>query len=146
MRGSPLTIPILAFQILENFPSITLVKAIVAQKTQSLTSPLIEKFFIRSLSFFFKYIIHVFGCTGSQLSHSGSLIFTVACGIQPPGQGQNLGLLRWECGVLATGPPGKSLGSFHLKVSFELFTVWLPCISSVPFSATHPLYFRFQKS
>ena len=30
MRGSPLTIPILACQILENFPSITLVKAIVA--------------------------------------------------------------------------------------------------------------------
>ena len=32
-----------------------------------------------------------------------------ACGIQFPAQGSNTGPLHWECRVLATGPPGKSL-------------------------------------
>ena len=31
------------------------------------------------------------------------------CGIQFPEQELNLGSLPWECGVLATGPPEKSL-------------------------------------
>ena len=30
------------------------------------------------------------------------------CGMQLAHQGRNLGLLHWERGVLATGPPGKS--------------------------------------
>ena len=33
----------------------------------------------------------------------------MACRTQFPGQGSNLGPLHWECRVLATGPPGKSL-------------------------------------
>ena len=36
-------------------------------------------------------------------------LLAVLCGIQFPDQGLNRGHLRWECGVLATGPPGKSL-------------------------------------
>ena len=35
-------------------------------------------------------------------------LFTVACRIQFPDQGLNLGPLDWECRVLATGPSGKS--------------------------------------
>ena len=31
-----------------------------------------------------------------------------ACGVCFPDQGSNLGPLPWECGALATGPPGKS--------------------------------------
>ena len=38
-----------------------------------------------------------------------SWVLVVTCGIQFPHQGSNLGPLHWECGVLATGPPGKSL-------------------------------------
>ena len=34
----------------------------------------------------------------------------VACGISSPDQGTNPGPLYWEFRVLATGPPGKSLG------------------------------------
>ena len=50
----------------------------------------------------------------SSLQHVGSLVATcgllaVACGI--PDQGLNPGLLHWECGVLATGLPGKSLST-----------------------------------
>ena len=40
---------------------------------------------------------------------SCSRIFS--CGmwdLEFPEQGSNLGLLHWECGILATGPPGKS--------------------------------------
>ena len=36
-------------------------------------------------------------------------VLVAACGIWFPGQGWNLGPLPWECGVLATGSPGKSL-------------------------------------
>ena len=37
-------------------------------------------------------------------------------GIEFPDQGLNMGLLHWECGVLATRLPGKSLGgSFNIK-------------------------------
>ena len=42
-----------------------------------------------------------------------------ACGIQFPEQGMNPGPMHWECGVLATGPPGKSL--------------WLPLITNLYF-------------
>ena len=35
-------------------------------------------------------------------------VVVVACGIQFPDQGLNLGPLRGECGVLTAGPPGKS--------------------------------------
>ena len=35
-------------------------------------------------------------------------LLVVACGIQFPDQGWNLGPPHWECGVLTTGPPRKS--------------------------------------
>ena len=41
-------------------------------------------------------------------------LLVVACGTWFPDQGSNPGPLHWECGVLATGPSGKSLHSgFH---------------------------------
>ena len=56
------------------------------------------------------------GCTRPQLQHVGSPIFAVAGGIFScgmwiyfPDEETNLGPLHWERGVLATGPPGKSL-------------------------------------
>ena len=42
------------------------------------------------------------------LQHAGSLV--AACGMYFPNQGLIPGPLHWECGVLATGPPGNSLG------------------------------------
>ena len=50
----------------------------------------------------------------SLLWHVGSLVvacklLVAACGIRFPDQGSNPGSLHWECGVLAIGPPGKSL-------------------------------------
>ena len=47
------------------------------------------------------------------LRHAGPLVvaydlLVVGCGIQFPDQGLNLGPLRWEHGILATGPPGKT--------------------------------------
>ena len=49
-----------------------------------------------------------------SLSCSRWDLSVVACGIQFPNQGLNL-VLHWDCGVLATGPPGKS--SDHLLVT-----------------------------
>ena len=41
-------------------------------------------------------------------------LLVVACGTWFPDQGSNPGPLHWECGVLATGPSGRSLHSgFH---------------------------------
>ena len=51
----------------------------------------------------------------SSLQHMGSLVaacelLVVECGIWVPNQQSNPSPLHWECGVLATGPPGKPLG------------------------------------
>ena len=54
---------------------------------------------------FFKKKICLFGCARSRLQPVGPLV--VACGIQLPDQGWNLGPLHWEQGVSATGPPGR---------------------------------------
>ena len=48
---------------------------------------------------------------------------------QFPDQGLNLGPLHWECGVLATGPLGKSpsvvLEKEYVKVKFfEILYMW----------------------
>ena len=37
-------------------------------------------------------------------------LLVAACGIWFPDHGSNLGPLYWEHGILATGPPEKSLG------------------------------------
>ena len=42
-------------------------------------------------------------------------LLVVPCGIKFPHQESNLGSPHWECGVLATEPPGKSLNSVFLK-------------------------------
>ena len=44
-----------------------------------------------------------------------------ACGIQFPDQGSNWGPLHWECGVLPTGPPGKSPSSDLLMFNYIFF-------------------------
>ena len=62
------------------------------------------------LFFFFKNV-YIFDHVGSICS-TGDLL-AVTCGIWFPDQGSNSNSLHWELGVLATGPPGKSL--FFLK-------------------------------
>ena len=95
------------------------------------------------ISLFFWYVfkkifIYLFGCTESQLRQVGSLVaarqllscsmqlpqlwhvnsqLRHTCGIQFPDQGSNLGPLHWECRVLSTVPPGKSL-NILLKCDF----------------------------
>ena len=68
-------------------------------------------------------MFYLFVCARSQLQHTGSLV--VACkllvaayNIQFPDQGSNLDPLHWEPGVLATGPPVKSL-----KLPFNFWPV-----------------------
>ena len=71
------------------------------------------------------------GIQDLQLWHAGSIV--AACTIQFPDQGSNPGPLHWECRVLPTGPPGKSLtvsvnqefryglaGWFRFRVSAEV--------------------------
>lgn len=45
---------------------------------------------------------------------------TLSCGMWDPGQRLNLGLLCWECTILATRPPGKSQD--------VLFWIYLSCL------------------
>ena len=49
-----------------------------------------------------------------------------ACGIQFPNQGSNLGPLHQEYGVLATGPPGKSILFLPLDFPFCFFCPAFP--------------------
>ena len=58
----------------------------------------------------------------SSLLHAGSLVgmWTVNSGRWDLDQGSTLGLLCWECAVLATGPPGKSQD--------VLFRIYLSCL------------------
>ena len=76
-----------------------------------------------SLSLFLLFpFIYLFGCPRSWLQRAESLIFVaeslvVACGVWFPEQGLNPGPLPWEHGVLATGPPAKSLLSFKKLLS-----------------------------
>ena len=41
-------------------------------------------------------------------------LLAVACGAYFPDQGLNPAPLNWNCRVLVTGPPGKSLGCMYL--------------------------------
>ena len=104
--------------------------------------------------FFFEYLF-IWLCRVLIAAHGSFIvpfrIFTaackllvVACGIQFPDQVSNLGPLNWECGVLATRPPGRSLlpGSFFL-----MFQVSFNKIISFVFSFTYFLicYFLFSR-
>ena len=90
-----------------------------------------------SLVFFFKYSVYLLGCARFQLQHTGSFVVTckllvAACGIQFPDLGLNSGLLYWEHGVLATGPPEKSQ-----QMSFEDSKTWFWYTQAVWCSASH---------
>ena len=68
--------------------------------------------------FFFFLLIHLFG-----YAHCGMWgLLIVACGIQFPEQGWNLGPMHWEHRVLATGPPEKSpiLHSYNITLYITL--------------------------
>ena len=105
------------------------------------TLPLFPSLFSRQilliLFFFF------FGFTRYQLCHTGSFVaacklLAAACGIQFPDQGSNLGPLRWERKVLATGPPGKSSSTFlrfHV-LDVTSLQIWARC--------SHPIVFLLQ--
>ena len=65
------------------------------------------------------------------MQHKGSLVVACgllveACGIQFPNQGSNLGPLHQEYGVLATGPPGKSILFLPLDFPFCFFCPAFP--------------------
>ena len=62
-------------------------------------------FFFQSSTLFLNYIVWLFFPFKKYLF---IWLWTVYCGTFPD-QGLNLGPLHWECRVLATGPPGKSL-------------------------------------
>ena len=98
-------------------------------------------FFFLIYFIYFLNLFYLFGCVGSSLQHAGSSIFIAMCGIFRCGM-RNLALqpgmeprphptpasrhthacmcvhththTHWTCRVLATGPPGKSLGSVFL--------------------------------
>ena len=54
---------------------------------------------------------------GLSYSCTESSIFAVTCRIKFPEQGLNPGLLHWEHGVLAPGPPGLSV--FHVEARWQ---------------------------
>lgn len=77
------------------------------------------------------YVYFLFGCARPQLWYVESWIHynvrnllvgmqTLSCGMWDPGQRLNLGLLCWECTILATRPPGKSQD--------VLFWIYLSCL------------------
>ena len=67
------------------------------------------------------------GMQPPQLWHVNSQLWH-ACGIQFPDQRSNPGPLHWECGVLSTVPPGKSLiyvfRSFYIFGKYIVFSVY----------------------
>ena len=78
----------------------------------------------------------------SLLQHAESLVvicelLVVACGIHFPDQD----LLLWEHGVLATGPPGKSLGERLIRNSAmkgQVDTKWVLRSVLAPLNLGHP--------
>ena len=90
----------------------------------------IISFFLGNIYLFVCLFVCLFGCSVSQLRHAGSFSCSMrtsqlwhansqllhACEIQFRNQGSNLGPPHWECGVLPTGPPGKSPVHSFLKI------------------------------
>ena len=121
--NQPLLIMILWSMFSEKYPHIsepTQFKLLPFNNTGlNFASPLIGTFFTKC-----------FCCVGSLLQHLESSVCTVASGIFSWGmqtrscsmwdlvsrQGMNPGPLHWEGGVLATGPPEKSLEFFVVAV------------------------------
>ena len=65
--------------------------------------------------------------TTQQQQHTGCIV--VACGIQFSDQGSNPGPLHWECGVLATRPPGKSLPLYFYVILSDLLPYYEKIVS-----------------
>ena len=85
-------------------------KCLVAQSRYQISNDWVWFFFFPPSILIF--IFYLLGCVESLMLHVGSLIILVAREISFPDQGSNPGLLHWELGVLATGPPGMSLFLF----------------------------------
>ena len=43
-------------------------------------------------------------------------------------QGSDPGLLRWECGVLASGPPEKLSNAYFLKIGYFIMLLYVKCV------------------
>ena len=94
----------------------------------SVIHPFVHWFFFSNGTYyfiiFFKniYLFIYLAAPGLSCGMWGSLVaacklLVVACGTLFPDQGLNPGPLRWECGVLATGPPGKSRSLILILIS-----------------------------
>ena len=66
--------------------------------------------FLKKYLFYVAVLVLAVACRLFQLQHTGSLV--AECGIQFSDQGSNLGPLKWQQGVLATGPLGSPSGFF----------------------------------
>ena len=64
-----------------------------------------------SKCYFLKNILFIYLAVPNKILVVTHGIFSVCSSSLAPGEGPNLGSLGWECGVLATAPPGKSSGS-----------------------------------
>ena len=95
---------------------------------QGLISPVpTQPFYSAHLLFLIEMFIYLFGCTG--VSVVAWQIFTAACGTWFPDQGLNRGPLLREGGVLAPGPPGKSLFcSSFVQILTQFSIRWLDLI------------------
>ena len=90
--------------------------------------------------------IYLFILAAAGLRCSLREVLVTTCGEWCPDQGLNRGLLHWESGVLATGPPGKSrflLFHISLPLFFCLFrTSPLSCVLTLlrlPFGSLYSL-------
>ena len=77
----------------------------------------INFFFLHSTFKFLNFILFIYLFRLHQL-------LVVACGIQFPNQGSNLGPLYWEWRVLPTGLPGKPLNDFF---NWSIVDLYLRC-------------------
>ena len=62
-------------------------------------------------------------CSTEDLWLQHEHLLVVACGIQFPDQGSNLGPMHWELRVLATRSPGKSLKGSTFNSDFEFYYI-----------------------
>ena len=98
---STVTMKVRALETVKPVPSCICALLFISLPTFSVFTSNLISYTLRTqgakLFFFFKFYLFIW------------LLWVpvVACGIQLPDQGSNLGPLHWELRVLATGPPGK---------------------------------------
>ena len=87
-------------------------------------------------SFFYIWLLQVLLAAHGIFSCK---LLVAACGIWFSDQGSNLVPLHWECGLLATGPPGKSPHSILLgpRSSSSLHFFFPLSVFSLPSCGTH---------